>query len=123
MTQVITISNGTTTVTMPRVKAVAVGGKEVSKIKTMASGKVVKDVTGYRETVSASWDYVPAETITSLLAMLKSGGFFQVSYPSPSGDASGLFSITYPTLGIFAFMGGIPIWHDVTLSMEAQGVT
>lgn len=122
MTQ-ITISNGTTSVTMPRTKKVEVGGKEVGKSRTMASGRVIKRIIGTRATVVAKWDAIPAETITSLLLLLKSGGFFSVSYPSPSGDSAGTFSIGYPTLGIFGFINGAPVWHDVTLRMEAQEVS
>lgn len=118
----ITISQGGASVTMPRVRAVQVGGKEVAKEVTMASGKIVKDIIGHRVTLSASWDYVPAQTITALCALLRRGGFFEVRYPSPEGAASGSFSIAYPTMRIFAFRRGVPIWHDVELSMEAREV-
>jgi len=116
----IAITNGTMTVEMPKVKAVEVGAVEVAISKQMASGKIVKDVTGYRPTILASWDFVPADTITNLLTLLRSGSFFTVLYPAPTGDESGIFSITYPTLGLFSFIGGIPVWHNVTLSMEGQ---
>lgn len=120
--QTIIISDGTQTVEMPRVKAVQVGGAEVAATKKMASGRIVKDVFGFRPTVSCSWDYVPADTIRTLLAMLRNGGFFSVQYPAPEGDASGEFSINYPTLGIFAFRDGVPIWHSVSLTMESREV-
>lgn len=55
-----------TVIEMPRVKDITVGAEEVANAVTMASGKVVKDMIGYRSTLKASWDYVPATTITAL---------------------------------------------------------
>ena len=42
MRQTITISNGTTSVEMPKVKNVQVGGSEIAISKQMASGKIVR---------------------------------------------------------------------------------
>lgn len=117
------ISDGSTSIAMPEVKAVRVGGREVAKEVTMASGRVVKYVQGHRASVAAEWDWVPAETLAQLAAMLRRGGFFRVDYPAPDGAKTGLFSIRYPTMGIFAFREGVPHWHDVKLTMEAQGVS
>lgn len=119
----ITISNGSASVTMPKVRAVEVGATEVAKTTEMASGKVVKDVLGYRTTILAQWDYVPATTIVSLLALLRMGGFFQVEYPTPEGGNTDTFEVEFPTIGIFAFVGGEPMWHSVTLWMQAQEVS
>lgn len=109
-------------VTLPRSKKITVGAQAVSKSVTMASGKVVKDVIGYRVSVKASWDYVPASDIASLIAILRDRGFCYVEYPSPKGDASGYFEIGYPTMSIFGFKNGVAIWHDVALTMSAQEV-
>lgn len=122
MVEQITISSGSTSVVMPRVKAVDVSATEVAKETEMASGKMVKDVLGYRATITAVWDYVPSTTITALLGLLKTGGYFTVTYPAPTGDATGVFSVRYPSVGIFAFIDGAPMWHGVTLVMEAQEV-
>ncbi len=89
---------------------------------TMASGKLVKDIVGYRASVKASWDYVPASAVAALVGILRGGGFCFVEYPSPSGDASGYFEIDYPTMSVFGFKNSIAVWHDVTLSMSAQEV-
>lgn len=114
--------DGLLSIELPRVKAVMVGASEVSKSVTMASGKVVKDMIGYRASLTAEWDWIPADTIITLVAMLKSGGFFYVEYPSPQGDASGVFEIGYPSMKIFAFKNGVPVWHGVKLPMTAQEV-
>jgi len=108
---------------MPRIKDISVGAVEVANTVTMASGKVVKDMIGYRATVEAVWDFVPASKLTALAALLRSGGFFFVEYPSPTGDASGMFEIEYPSMTVFAYKGGVAVWHDVKLNMTAQEVT
>jgi hypothetical protein len=118
----ISSQDGTTTITMPRVKSVTVGASEVSKSVTMASGKVVKDMIGFRPTVTAQWDWLPANTISALAKLLASGGFFSVKYPAPAGEASGTFEIDYPTMSVFAYKNGVPVWHDVKLTMTGQGV-
>ena len=111
------------TVEMPRVKDITAGAEEVANAVTMASGKVVKDMIGYRITLQASWDYVPAATLTALAVLLRSGGFFYVEYPSPAGDAAGMFEIEYPDMRVFAYKNGTAVWHDVQLKMTAQEVT
>lgn len=108
---------------MPRVKDIQVGATEVANTVSMASGKVVKDMIGYRPSVEASWDYVPASTLTALAVLLRGGGFFYVEYPSPTGDAKGMFEIEYPTMAVFQFKDGEAVWHNVKLKMTAQEVS
>lgn len=108
---------------MPHIKDITVGAAEVANTVTMASGKVVKDMIGYRVTIQATWDYVPAAVLTALAALLRSGGFFYVEYPAPTGDASGMFEIEYPSMSIFAYKNGVAVWHDVKLKMTAQEVS
>lgn len=110
-------------VAMPRVKDIQVGAKEVANTVKMASGKVVKDMIGHRTTIQASWDYVPAATLTALAVLLRNGGFFYVEYPSPTGDENGVFEIEYPTMAVFQFKDGEAVWHNVQLKMTAQEVT
>lgn len=110
-------------VEMPRVKDVVVGAVEVANTVTMASGKVVKDMIGYRATVEAAWDYVPVATLTALATLLRSGGFFYVEYPAPTGAEKGMFEIQYPSMSVFAYKNGEAVWHDVQLKMTAQEVS
>ena len=107
---------------MPRIKDISVGAKEDSNTVKMASGKVVKDVLGYRPQITAAWDYVPAATIVSLLTLLKTNPFLYVEYPSPTGDANGTFEVDYPTMAIFQYKNGTAVWHDVKLTMSGQEV-
>jgi len=119
----ITISNGVTTITMPRTKDITSSDSEVSKVITMASGKTVKEMIGFRAVVTAKWDYVPVATITALQTMLRAGGWFTVGYPDPDGtDKSIKMSISMPQPKVFKFVNSVPMWHDVSLTMTAQEV-
>lgn len=113
----------TACIMLPRVRDVEVGAEEESKTITMASGRTVKDILGYRSKVTAVWDWIPVETVTRLLQMLRGGDFLWVEYPSPTGTASGYFEIEYPSLNVFCYRAGEPVWHNMTLSMTAQEVT
>ncbi len=119
---IISSIDGTQTIMMPKTKDIILGADPVENKASMASGKTVKDITGFRITVDASWDYVPADTIVSLMSLLKRGGFFNVQYPSESGDAFGVFEMDPPSLESYKFKDGRACWHNVSLSMKAQEV-
>lgn len=122
MTQII-ISSGTTVITMPRTKKVSDAGEPVFTENTMASGLRVRDIKGFRPGFTYEWDYVPAATITALLALLRTGGFFTVDYFDTDGtDKQGVFSIDYPSFELFTFRNGVPMWHNCKLTIKAQGV-
>lgn len=122
MTQ-ITISDGTTTITMPRTKKVSDAGELVYTEKQMASGLRVRDIKGFRPGFKYEWDFVPATTATALMQLLRTGGFFTVNYFDVDGaDKSGTFSIDYPSPGVFKFKDGVAMWHGFTLAIKSQGV-
>lgn len=118
----ITIAKGSTSVTMPLVRAITYGGDVVAKETTMASGKVVRDVIGFRPNVRAQWDWVPADTIKALNSLLQQGGFFQVTYPTPDGEKTESMTVPFPSMDVFTYRNGIPMWHNITLTMTAQEV-
>lgn len=119
----ITISNGMTSVTMPITRKVADDGKPEYKEKTMASGKKVRDIIGFRKGFTYEWDYVPAETINLLMPLLRSAEALTVNYFDVNGMiGSDLFYVSYPSLGVFAFKGDVPIWHDCKLTINAVEV-
>lgn len=119
----ITIAKGGTSVTMPLVRAITYGGEVVAKETTMASGKTVRDVIGFRPNVRAQWDWVPAETIKALNALLRQGGFFQVTHPTPDGEKTESMTVPFPSMNVFTYRNGVPMWHNITLTMTAQEVT
>lgn len=122
MTQ-ITISNGTTTITMPRTKKVIDAGAPEHKEIKMAGGKVIREMLGYRSGFTYKWDYVPAATITALTTMLRTGGFYTVGYFDLDGtDKSGTFSVSYPSFEVFKFVNGVAMWHNCSITIKAQEV-
>lgn len=100
MANEITIAKGGVSVTMPLVRAITYGGDVVAKETTMASGKVVRDVIGFRPTVRADWDWVPADTIKALNSLLQQGGFFQVTHPTPNGEKTESMTVPFPNIAL-----------------------
>ena len=85
--------------------------------------KIVSEIKGFRTAITAEWDYIPASDMALLTTMLRKGLFFTVGYPDPDGtDKSGKFTISIPTPGIFKFVNGVAMWHEVKLKMIAQEV-
>jgi len=120
----ITISNGITTITMPGTRKVSDAGSLVYRETQMASGKIVRDIKGFRAGFKYDWDYVPAATIASLATLLRSGSFFAVNYFDIDGtDGTGTFSVSYPAFEVFGFVGGVAMWHNCSLVIQAQEVT
>ena len=120
----ITISNGTTTITMPITFTVSdAGAPEYKEIK-MAGGKIVREMIGFRPGFKYEWDYVPADTITALVAMLRAGGFYTIGYFDLDGtDKTGVFSVSYPAFELFSFESdGTGVWHKCSLTITAQEV-
>lgn len=108
---------------MPRTRSLEVGGSYESKEATMASGKIVRDIVGFRIELTANWEYLPAETLTQLVSAARGGSFVQIKYPDPvSGEADGMFSVSIGTQKIFKFVNGNPYWYNVSLTATAQEV-
>lgn len=109
---------------LPKTRDLEVGGEVVSKEVTMAGGRRVMYVQGYREEIKAKWDWFPADQLAELTKLLRQGGFFKVAYPDQRGnECEGYFSITYPATEVFKFKDGKPMWHGVSLTLKAQEVS
>lgn len=108
---------------MPRTRQIEIGGESVVKTVTMASGKNVMDVIGFRRTISASWEYVPALTLKAIVNLARQGGYVEITYPDSTGKAAvGNFEIEIGQQKIFKFVSGEPMWYNVELKATAQEV-
>lgn len=108
---------------MPRTKSLEIGGTYECKEATMASGKVVRDVIGWRVELSATWEWVPAGLLAQLVPLARSGEFVEIQYPDSDGsDTSGMFTIEIGNQKIFKFVNGAPMWYNVELTATAQEV-
>lgn len=109
--------------TMPRTKTLEIGGSYESQEATMASGKIVRDVLGWRIELTATWEWIPADLLAKIVQLSRSGKFVEITYPDSSGQAaSGLFAIEIGNQKIFKFVNGEPMWYNVELSATAQEV-
>lgn len=110
-------------ITMPRTRTLEIGGSYEAKEATMASGKVVRDVTGWRRELSASWEWVPAGLLAQLIPLARSGEFVEIQYPDPAdGNTFGKFSIKIGNQKVFRYRKGEPYWYNVELKATAQEV-
>ena len=110
-------------ISMPRTRTLEVGGSYLAKETTMASGKIVRDIIGYRKELTAEWEWVPDGLLQELLPIVRSGEFVTIEYPDPAqGDTSGVFSIEVDPQKIFKFKDGMPYWYSVKIKATAQEV-
>lgn len=108
---------------MPRTRSLEVGGEDVTKEAVMASGRMVQDSIGWRKQLTASWEWIPMETLAALTALVRGGSFVEIHYPDPvEGACSGLFKLKIGSAKIFRFVDGQPRWYNVELDAQAQEV-
>lgn len=108
---------------LPRTKKITYTEEPVVYETEMASGKIVQDIMGVRPVFSAQFNYVPASTLQEIVTLLRAGGFFTVTYPSPTGEMTSKFKITEDAgQKVFKFVDGQPMWYGMTLTFTAQAV-
>ena len=106
---------------MPRTRSIEVGGDVEAKEATMASGKIVKDIIGFRKTITASWEWFPADLMARIVEIARTGDFVNIEYPDSTGKVeSGLFKITIGNQKVFKFINDSPLWYNVELSATTQ---
>lgn len=109
---------------MPVTRSIEIDGEYESKETTMASGRLVRDIIGWRVKLTADWEWVPDGLLAQLVPIARSGRFVEILYPDSTGkDTSGIFSIEIGPQKIFKFRDGEPYWYNVQLTATAQEVT
>lgn len=108
---------------LPRTRDYTVSVEEIGTTKVMLSGKEKRDITGYRSIITVNWDWFPAETLTAILPLIRSGNFIRCTLPLPEGTADAMFSVSMPSPRIFKFVNGAPMWRDISLTFRAQEVS
>lgn len=87
----------------------------------MISGRMVTELRGKVQIVTWSYDYLGDALCRPLLATLRSGRSFPVSYLPDSSDnlVSGQFLKTSLTNPTFAFSrGGKAFWHNIAFTLR-----
>ena len=108
---------------LPRTRSIETTEDMVYSEMTMASGKTKMDIKGYRPGFTCEWEWLPSGLLTQLLPLLRSGGYFKVAYPAPTGeDKTGYFRIEVGGQKIFKFANGAPMWYGLKLTFTGQDV-
>lgn len=119
----ITIYSGTESIVMPQVRY-TLSAEEEADETTMMSGRIVKDILGYRTVIDAEWDWVPAADLAKLISLIRTGTFLETEYQDVDGQTKKeKFKFSQPEPEVFTFQeDGTAVWHTVKLKMTAQEV-
>lgn len=118
------IYDNDTAIEMPKARY-SLSAEEVSTETTVMSGKIVKDILGYRTVLNVEWDWVPADMLSKIVKLIRTGKFRDVEYQDIDGTLKKeKFKISQPEPEVFTFKeDGTAIWRRVKLTMTAQEVT
>ena len=73
------IFDNDTAIEMPKARY-SLSAEEVSTETTVMSGKIVKDILGYRTVLNVEWDWVPADMLSKIVKLIRTGKFREVEY-------------------------------------------
>lgn len=119
----IKISNSENSVMLREDSIFEITHEEVGTTKQMASGKIVRDVVGYRPVLNIPVGYLSVEDVRKLKQIINSGEFATVEFPGLDGDASGSFIIAPPIYkGVIYGDNGVDVWIGMQLTCRAQEV-
>ena len=120
----IIITDNIDTVTLNRDLMFDLTPEEVSKEAVMASGRTVKDVIGYKDSLKLPVGYLSLEDNSKLCKMIRrNAGLLTISYPTPTGDKTQQFIVEPPTYTTFDYDDeGVAIWKGVTISAKTLEV-
>ena len=107
----IIITDGINTITSLNDLVFDIQPIEILSSVTMASGREVRDVIGYK-------DNLTLDQVNLLRNMIKNNnGLLQISYPTPNGDVTDWFIVNQPTYTSFGYDDeGVAIWKGVTIN-------
>lgn len=120
----IIISDGVNSISLLNDLVFDIKPEEISTSATMASGRLVKDVIGYKNKLEIPCGYLNLSNMSKLKNMIKSNnGILQISYPAPDSDKTEWFIVDQPTYTTFSYNDeGVAVWKGVTLSATAVEV-
>lgn len=114
----IIITDGINTITSLNDLVFDIKPIEIVSSVTMASGREVRDVIGYKDSLKLPLGYLTLEQVNTLRDMIKNNsGLLQISYPTPNGDVTDWFIVNQPTYTSFGYNDdGVAIWKGVTIN-------
>lgn len=118
----ITITDGTSTVTLLSDIEFTISPEFVGTTATMASGKTVRDIVGVKNTLTVPTGWLSAADLSLLRRMIYKSHILTVTYPDLDGDKTAEFFVTPPEFKSFKYgADGVEQWYGVTLKMEQYG--
>lgn len=113
----IIFTDGVETVTLLRDIEFELRPSEISKSATMASGRLVKDIVGYKDVLEIPVGYLSLTDMAKLRDMIKRNkGLLEISYPTPNGDRVAQFLVEQPAYTPFDYdEDGVSVWKGVTI--------
>lgn len=114
----IIITDGINTITSLNDLVFDIQPIEILSSVTMASGREVRDVIGYKDNLKLPLGYLTLDQVNLLRNMIKNNnGLLQISYPTPNGDVTDWFIVNQPTYTSFGYNDeGVAIWKGVTIN-------
>lgn len=87
---------------------------------TMISGRAVFEVRGKIWRARAAFDWIPADTYTALLSVLRSGKAFSASVLPDNGEemVASTFLVESMTPATFAFEDGEAVWRGLSFQIR-----
>ena len=120
----ITISDGTSMITLLPDLVFTISPETVGTRETMASGKTVMDVVGEKITLEIPTGWLSASDLAMLKSMIRRTHVLTISYPDVDGEKSDLFYVDHPVYRAFKYgADGVEQWYGVTLTATQYGVS
>ena len=120
----ITISDGTSMITLLPDLVFTISPETVGTRETMASGKTVMDVVGEKITLEIPTGWLSASDLATLKSMIRRTHVLTISYPDVDGEKSDLFYVDHPIYKAFKYgADGVEQWYGVTLTATQYGVS
>ncbi len=99
----ITITNGFDTVALlPGIKF-SIQPKRIAQSATMASGRVVMDIVGYKNVLTIPTGWLPSDRLYVLIDMIKKNPYLTVEYPWLMEWKTGVFVFELPEIVAFRY--------------------
>lgn len=96
----------------------------VGETATMASGRVVRDLVGIKNTLHIPTGWLSPEDLALLCRMIARGRPLTVRYPDVDGDHEDAFWIDPPVRKTFSYgPDGVKQWYGVELNAVQDGVS
>lgn len=118
----IKISDGKNTLLLLPGIEFTISPEEVSTSAVMASGRLVRDYTGYRNTLRIPTGWLSASDLALLITMIRTTHELEVTYPTPFGEETRQFYFSLPETKAFKYGSNGSVWYGVTIVGEESEV-